>query len=174
MKKFLIALIALAGLTSCSKDSEYIASSFPGVTGRGDDAIWVVLSHTVSDRPYVTSALLLQTPPISFGRFDSSYVQARQREVTPYSYRFYKGGEFGLIGKGPANENIWVKQTNLKWEDQNSQVMLYQNTGGNWVNIAVGFRDQDNLLFRYRKSYFGDNSADKDRFVMEVLYSFFK
>lgn len=175
MKKIIIISILISFIISCSKDdAEFNVGIFPGFTGAGEQATWVVYTHTITDRPFVSAYLLTQTPPSTIGKFDTSYIQARQREVTPYTYRFYKGGEVGLIGKSASNENIWIKMPHLKWQEDQGILYIMQNINGSWVNTITCFKDQTNLLFRFKKSYFGDTSADKDRYVMEVLYTMFK
>jgi hypothetical protein len=173
MNKYILILFSFLSILGCQKDSELQTAVFPGITGSGNDAIWVVYTHTISDRPFITAYALSQTPPLTFNQFDTSYVLARQREVTQYSYRFYKGGEIAFIGKSSGNQNIWIKQPNLKWEEVDNQIVINRITSGTPEIIAIGFPDQDKVLFRLRRSYFGDTSADKNRTAMEVLYSLF-
>ena len=173
MKKYLIIILVFAGLFSCVHEEEFKIATFPGITGSGDQATWVVYTHVITDIPYVTSVLSAQTPPITLANFEKAIVDSRQREVTAYSLKFYKTGEVALIGKDAQNQNAWIKQSNLKWEELEDKIYVSKNVNGNWVNIITGFKDQSNILFRYNKAYFGDTTADKDRVVMEILYSMF-
>jgi hypothetical protein len=173
MKKYLIIILVFTGLLSCLQEEEFKNATFPGITGSGDEATWVVYTHVITDIPYVTTVLGAQTPPVTFATFDKAIVDSRQREVTAYSYKFYKNGELALIGKDDQDQNVWVKQTNLKWEELEDKIYITKNINGSWVNIITGYKDQANILFRYNKAYFGDTTADKDRVVMEILYSKF-
>ena len=173
MKKYLIIILVFAGLFSCVQEEEFKTATFPGITGSGDQAIWVVYTHVITDIPYVTSVLTAQTPPVTYAVFEKAIVDSRQREVTPYSMKFYTAGEIALIGKDAQNQNAWIKQSNMKWEEREDKFFISKNMNGNWVNIITGFKDQSNILFRYNKAYFGDSTADKDRVVMEILYNKF-
>lgn len=174
MIKYILILSTIFSIIGCQKDSELQPPVFPGITGSGNDAIWVVYTHTIADRPFITTYALSQTPPQTYNQFDSSFILARQREVTQYSYRFYTGGEIAFIGKSSGNQNIWIKQSNMKWEEVDNQIVINRTTAGTTEIVAIGFKDQDKILFRLRRSYFGDTSADKGRTAMEVLYSLFK
>jgi hypothetical protein len=164
----------MAGFISCQNDEVFKLKTFPGYTGAGTEAIWVVYSHVISDVTYITGVMSSQTPPSTFAAFDASLVAARQREVTPFTIKLFKTGEVAMIGKNTQNQNAWIKQTNLKWEDTGETMAISKNINGNWVSIITGYVDQSNLLLRFKKAYFGDETADKDKVVLEVLYSNFK
>ena len=163
----------MAGLISCQKDEVFRTKTFPGYTGAGTEAIWVVYSHVISDVAFITGVMPAQTPPSTYSAFDASLVAARQREVTPFSIKLLKTGEVAIIGKNAQNQNAWIKQTNLRWEDQGETMLISKNVNGTWVNTIIGYIDQSNLLLRFRKAYFGDTTAEKDKVVMEVLFSMF-
>jgi hypothetical protein len=174
MKKYLIILVAAISLFSCTKDEEFRTRKFPGYTGSGTEATWVVFSHTVSDVAYLTGVLPTLTPPSTYAAFDAALISARQREVTPFSIRLFKSGEVAFIGKNAQNQNAWVKQTNLKWEELGETMLINKNLNGTWVNIMIGYVDQSNLLLRFKKAYFGDATAEKDKTVADVLYTIFQ
>lgn len=174
MKKYIILFLSILAIAGCVKEQEFKTPVFPGFTGNGDEAIWVVNNHTITDKAYVTGVLALQTPPSTLGKFDSSYVLARYRETSIYAYKFHKGGEVSLILKSSLGVSSWVKQPFLKWQEVGDQIMIDKNNNGTWTNIIIGFKDQNRLLFRFKKTYFGDTSTDQERVVMEVLYSIFK
>lgn len=162
------------GVMSCQKESEYQSPVFPGFTGAGNQATWVVYAHVITDVPYVTAYLSKLTPPQTLAKYDSSYVLARQKEVSPYSYKFMVTGEVSVIGKSAGNQNVWALQPQLKWEDVDGNLYLYRFENGAKINIAIGFPDGAGLVMKFKKSYFGETSIDKDRFVQEVLYTMFK
>ncbi|MFN5022033.1 MAG: hypothetical protein ACK5GP_10310 [bacterium] len=174
IKKILIPVILLFFFFSCKKGEAYLNNSFPGFSGSGDKATWVVYNHNFTDKPFIQSKLSSQTSFKTLGSFDTSYRNARQREVTPYSYQFGKNGEVYFISTNPISGSTWVLQQNMKAEVVQGQLFVSKQINGQWVNTFVGFQDQDKILFKYKKSYFGDVSSDKDRFFMEVLYSMFK
>lgn len=174
IKKILIPVIILFFFISCKKGEGYLRTSFPGFSGPGDKATWVVYNHNFTDKPFIQANLSSQTSFRTLGSFDTSYRNARQREVSPYSYQFGKNGEVYLINTNPVSGSTWVLQQNMKAEVVQGQLFVFKQINGQWVNIFVGFQDEDKILFKYKKSYFGDVSSDKDRFFMEVLYSMFK
>lgn len=174
MKKYLTIILLIAGFLACEKEEGFRIRTFPGVTGAGNEAIWVVYSHVVSDIPYITGVMTSQTPPSTITAFEATLVSARQREVSPYSMKFLSSGEIATIGKDAQNQNAWIKQTSLKWEFADGIMNISKNVNGNWINVIAGYEDQSNLLLRFKKSYFGDTSAEKDKAVLEVLYNMFK
>lgn len=174
IKKYILLVFSLFTLLACKEEASYTANTFPGYTGAGDQAVWVVYTNAFTDPAYVTSYLSKLVPPMTLSAYDATYVAARQKEVSPYSYKLFKSGEVALIGKSAANESIWIKKTDYKWEDNGTNLMISQNVAGTWVNVIVGYPDQDKLLLRYKKAYFGNTTTEKDRYVMEVLYSMFK
>lgn len=169
MKNYLLFIFAVTVLSACKKGEEFRGNQFPGFTGAGEDATWVVYSHNITDIPYVTSVLPLQTPPTTYFKLDSTLTASRQKEVSPVSYRIYKNGEMALI----VNK-VWIKQSNYKWEQVNDQLNVYRNNSGTWTSVFIGFQDEEKLLIKYKKAFFGDTSSDKERFVMEVFYTMFK
>lgn len=174
IKKILIPLMAMVFFLSCEKGKSYLSPSFPGFSGSGEKATWVVYNHNFTDRPFILSYLISQTSFRTIGSFDTSYRNARQREVTPYSYQFSKKGEVYFMSSNPISGNTWVLQQNMKAEVVQEQLQVFRQMNGQWVNTFVGFPDQDKILFKYKKAHFGDTSPDKERFVMEVLYSVLK
>jgi len=174
IKNLLTILVFFLFIISCKKDETYVPDTFPGFSGPGDKAIWVVYNHNFTDRPFVQSYLTSQTAFKTIGSFDTSYRNARQKEVSPYSYQFGKNGTVYLCLTNPITGSNWVLQDDMKAEVIQNQLFVSKKINGQWVNTFVGFQDQDKILFKYKKSYFGDSSADKERFVMEVLYSMFK
>lgn len=168
MKYLFPFIIILTFFSACRKGEDFKNNVFPGYTGAGTEATWVVNRHTITDVAYVTNILPTQTPPTSYVKFDSTYNAARQREVSPVSYKFYINGEIATI-----INNVWVKQPTLKWEIEGDQMKISKNNNGTWISIAIGYKDEEKLLIKYKKTYFGDTSIDKERFVMEVFYSIF-
>jgi hypothetical protein len=174
MKRLIILAILVIGIASCQKDSEFKPPVFPGFTGAGNDAIWVVYSHVISDVPFVTSYLSRLTPPVRYTFYDSTIMLARQKEVSPYSYRFINGGEVAIMGKGATNDNVWAIQPSLRWENIEGNLHLFRIENGAKVNIGIGFPDGAGLLIKFKKTYFGDNTADKERYVQEIFYTMLK
>jgi len=169
MKKYLFIILIAAGLAACEKGEDYRGNNFPGFSGAGESATWVVYNHTVTDISYVTGVLPSQTPPTTYFKLDSTYTASRQKEISAASYKIYKSGEVAVI-----INNAWVKQPNYKWELAGDQINIYKNNGSTWNVVIVGFQDQEKLLLKFKKSFFGDTSSDKERFVMEVFYTIFK
>jgi len=167
-------VMVLVGFIACKKEQTFLSGIFPGFTGAGDEATWVVSNNNITDVSYVTGVLAKLTPPQTVAKYDSTFKLARQKEVSPYSIKLKKGGEIFMIGKSAENTNIWIKQQDLKWEVQDEILYASKNVNGSWVNIFAGYKDENKLLVRYKKSYFGDTSTDKERFVMEVQYTMFK
>ncbi len=169
MKKYLFIILIAASFAACKKGEDYRGNIFPGFSGAGEAATWVVYKHTVTDIPYVTAVLPAQTPPTTYFKLDSTLTASRQKEVSGGSFKFYKSGEVAVVVN-----NAWVKQSTYKWELAGEQMNIFKNTGGNWNLAIVGFQDQEKLLLKFKKSFFGDTSTDKERFVMEVFYTIFK
>jgi|GEM_PF-3295787 len=174
IKKLFIPLMALFLLISCEKGETYLSASFPGFYGSGEKATWIVFNHSFTDKPFIQSVLSTQTSFKTIGSFDTSYRNARQREVTPYSYQFSKNGEVYFISTNSISGSTWVLQPNMKAEVLQGQLFVSKQVNGQWVNTFVGFQDQDKILFKYKRSYFGDMSSNKDKYFMEVVYSMFK
>jgi hypothetical protein len=174
MKRLIILAFILGGIVACQKETEFKTATFPGFTGAGNQAVWVVYGHVITDIPFVTSYLSKLTPPVRFSFYDSTIMLARQKEVSPYSYKFLVNGEVAVMGKGPANENVWATQPALKWESFEGNLYLYRIENGAKVNIAIGFPDGAGMLMKFKKTYFRDTSADKDRYVQEIFYTMFK
>ena len=164
----------ITGLVSCEKGEDFKANTFPGFSGTGTEATWVVFRHNLTDQSYLTGVLPTLTPPTTLFKFDSTYKANQQKEVSPVSYRIYKNGEIAVIVKNAQNQNVWQKQNSLKWELVNDQMYVYRNNGASWVLVCIGFQDEEKLLIKFKKSFFGDTSADKEKFVMEVYYTIFK
>jgi hypothetical protein len=173
MKKYLFILFAAAAIASCKKGEDFRGNKFPGFTGAGDNATWLVYRHTVTDVPYVTGVLPMQVPPTTYFKFDSTYTASRQKEVSPFSYKFFKNGEIAVITKNAQNQGVWTAQPTLKWELLNGNAEISRNTGSGWVSVATGQADEEKMAVKFRKSFFGDITADKSRYVMEVYYTIF-
>lgn len=160
-------------ITGCKKEQEYKADVFPGFSGSGESASWTVYRHTITNSAYLTATLPTLTPPTTLASYEASLVAARNREVSPFSFRFYKDGGVALIQKNAQNIDEWVKQANLKWEVSGDYMYIFRNVGGTWVNIIEVTTELEKILCKYRRSFYGDNSSNKDSFVMEVLYKLY-
>lgn len=168
MKKYLIAIITLIALVGCEKEVTYNLPTFPGFAGSGSEAVWMVYNHNITDVTYITSYLAKQVPVLTQATFEANYVNARQKEVSPYSFKFFKIGGVATI---PTGQKAWVTQTDLKWELADVALILSKNVGGTWVQIASGYPDESKLSLKLKRAFFGDTSVDKDKNVMEILYT---
>jgi hypothetical protein len=75
IKKILIPVILLFFFFSCKKGEAYLNNSFPGFSGSGDKATWVVYNHNFTDKPFIQSKLSSQTSFKTLGSFDISSVK---------------------------------------------------------------------------------------------------
>jgi hypothetical protein len=171
---FMLLAIATLALQACQKSSDYITPIFPGYTGAGDAASWVISRHTITDAAYLNAVLPTLTPPTTLRAFDSLLVVAREKEVSPYSYRLYKNGEVAITGKNVTNQPVWVIQGDLKWEPVGDFVYISKKVTGSWVKIIEAYPDLDKLVFKFTRAYFGDNSINRERFFMDALYSMYQ
>jgi len=72
MKKIWIVLAVIIAIASCKKEDEFRPSEFPGFTGAGEQATWVVSRHNVLDQSFLGAVLAAQSPPSTLNAFDST------------------------------------------------------------------------------------------------------
>ncbi|MFZ9388838.1 MAG: hypothetical protein ACO25B_13240 [Chitinophagaceae bacterium] len=171
MKKIFLIILLGATFISCKKETELQVPVFPGYSGKGEYATWALYKFNITNTTYLTAALPLQSPPTTLTAFDAALKAARDREVSPFSLRLYKDGGIATIVKNAQNQDVWQIQSNLKWEVQGDFMRIYRNVNNNWVDIIEATPDLDKMNCKFRRTYFGDNSADKDLFVMEAFYT---
>lgn len=173
MKKLIILITLISGFASCKKGDEFRGNSFPGFTGSGNEATWVVYRHNVIDATYLTAVLPAQTPPTTLIQLNADYKASYAKEVSPFSVRLIKGGGLAMVVSSGSNQYSWVLQSGLKWEPLDNGIVVSRQTGSGFQAIATGYSDQDKLLLKFTRAAFGDNSADKNKAVLDVYYSFF-
>jgi hypothetical protein len=171
MKKIFLIIVIVAALFSCKKETEYNNPVFPGYSGKGEFATWALYSFNITNTSYLTAVLPLQNPPTTLTAFDAALKAARNREVSPFSLRLYKDGGVATIVKNAQNQDVWQIQSSMKWELQGEYMHIYRNVAGSWVDIIEVTPDLDKMNCKFRRTYFGDTSADKNLFVLETFYT---
>lgn len=171
MKKILLILAMGLSLASCKKEIVYTNPVFPGYSGNGEYATWAVFKFNITNSAFLTSALPTLNPPTTLTAFDAALKAARSKEVSPFSMRLYKDGQIAMVVKNAQNQDVWLTQSNLKWEKSGDYVYIFKNVANNWVNVIEVTSDLDKMLCKYRRAFFGDTSVDKDLFVLEVFYT---
>jgi len=173
MKKYILYILLAVVFSSCEKSEEFKPGTFPGFSGSGEYATWCVYKHTINDVAYLTTLLPTLTPATTYTDYNAAWLAARYKETSLFSFRLYKSGEVAVIKKDAQNLNIWVKQSDLKWEATSDYMYISRKTNDTWEKVIVVTPELEKMLCKFRKSYFGDNTESKDTFVMEALFTIY-
>lgn len=171
MRKLYFAVVLVITALSCKKGTDLIVADFDGYAGKSGTATWTVSRYVIADSNYLKARLPLLAPPTTYPNFVNSLNAARGLEISPFSLRLHSSGEMSVLLKNGQNITVWTKNPDLKWENQGDFMYIYQRSGGVWVNTIVANPDLSNMICRFKRTYFGDNTADKDKYVMEILYT---
>jgi hypothetical protein len=174
MKKLFIILAASLFAIACDKAEDLRTATFPGYSGSGESASWVVYQYRLTDTVYLKTALAAQTPPRTLRFLDSTLNASKTFETGPYSLRLYKSGEVGIITRNGQNQPEWTKQGNLKWDTSNDFMNIYRNVNGSWQSIIEATPEQDKMVCKFKRAYWGDNSANKNLVAAEIIYNSFR
>jgi hypothetical protein len=171
MKKIFLFIILVSALAACKKGETFREPTFPGFSGSGEFATWIVYAYNLNDTNYLKTVLPPAIPSTqTINNFFTTLSNLAGKEVSAYSIRLYKTGEVGLIEKNAQNQNVWVKQSTLKWQSASPYINILRNVNGSWVKVMEGIINVDKLLLKYYRSYWGDTSADKEKTAMEITY----
>ena len=174
MKKIFTILAALVFLIACEKAEEFKTATFPGYSGSGESASWVVNRYRLTDTVYLKTVLAAQTPPSTLTALNNTLNTTTAIETGPYSLRLYKGGEVAVIVRNAQNKAEWAKQTDLKWEVTGDFMNISKNVSGSWVGIIEATPEVDKMVCKYKRAYWGDKTASKDLIAMELIYTSFR
>jgi hypothetical protein len=174
MRKIFTILAALVSLIACEKAEEFKTATFPGYSGSGESASWVVNRYRLTDTVYLKTALAAQTPPTTLTALNNTLNTTAGIETGPYSLRLHKGGEVSVIARIAQNKFEWFKQADLKWEVTGDFMNISKNVSGSWVSIIEAAPEVDKMVCKFKRAYWGDKTASKDLVTMELIYNSFR
>jgi hypothetical protein len=169
MKKLLIYLSLAITLGACTKEEEFKPDTFPGYSGSGEFATWALYSYAIVDSAYLGSYLASLTPPSTVPAYRTALNAARYKEATAFSVRLYRDGTVATITKDAQGKSVWTKRTDLKWEESGD--FMYVKSNGQVVIEATP--DLEKVIFKFRRAWYGDASANKDNNVIETRYTIY-
>lgn len=165
----MVSLLAVVFFTSCQKEPLIITGKFPNLDPAIGYTTWLVASYSIKDEKILTQFVQAQNPQMTLNEYKDLLAKSVKIETSPFSFRLNTEGRMSFV-TGDKDKQ-WTLDPEYKWTKTESGIKIFKLIEDNWEDVIDGYIDHQDLLLRYKGSYFIGNIKDSDNIFLEIKYS---